>query len=245
MNIANSTILITGSNRGIGKTIVEAVLAAGAKKVYATARNIASVQPLADQYGDKIVPLALDVSKSDSVQIAADAAGDVDIVINNAGILRLASPLDPHAIDTFKEELETNVYGLLRIAQAFAPILKANGGGVLAQLNSVASLKNFSDFATYSASKAASYSLTQGLREKLAEQNTQVVSVHPGPIKTDMADEAGFGDVGDPPSVVANEIVRAIEAGDFHAFPDTIAQQFWTGYQPFAENFIEPTMAEA
>jgi len=72
------------------------------------------------------------------------------------------------------------------MAQAFAPILKTNGGGALVQLNSIASMKNFSDLATYSASKAASYSITQALRDVLKEQGTHVVSVHPGSIATDI-----------------------------------------------------------
>ena len=89
------------------------------------------------------------------------------------------------------------------------------------QLNSIASMKNFLPFSTYSASKAAAYSITQGLKDSLAEQGTQVISVHPGPIATDMADDAGIGEIAEPPSLVADSLVAGMENGDFHVFPDT------------------------
>ena len=106
--------------------------------------------------------------------------------------------------------MDVNVNGLIRMAQAFAPVLKNNGGGALIQLNSVASIKNFAPFTTYCASKAAAYSVTQSLKDLLGEQNTQVMSVHPGPIATDMADHAGMGDMAEPPSLVADAIVEAL-----------------------------------
>ena len=94
------------------------------------------------------------------------------------------------------------------------------------------------------ASKAAAYLITQALREQLADQGTAVVSVHPGPIATDMARDAGFGDIGDPPAMVAEGIVAALASGDFHVFPDTMAQEIGSAYQSFAENVIEAESAE-
>ncbi len=158
-------------------------------------------------------------------------------------MLQTAEPLSPDVIDVFQTELEVNVYGLLRVAQAFAPALKANGGGVLVQLNSIASLRNFAAFSTYCASKAAAYSFTQALRDTLAAQNTKVISVHPGPIETDMAKHAGFEE-SDPPSMVSDAVLNALRNDDYHVFPDTMAQQFWQAYQPFAENVVEPVMGE-
>ena len=111
-----------------------------------------------------------------------------------------------------------NVIGLTRVAQAFAPVLKANGGGAFAQLNSVASVKSFADFATYSASKAASYSITQALRDKLAEQQTHVISVHPGPIATDMANQAGLGEIAESPSLVADLMIDHPRVTAFSVF---------------------------
>ncbi|MGB0372402.1 MAG: SDR family oxidoreductase [Opitutales bacterium] len=245
ISIQDKTALVTGANRGIGKAIVETFLAEGANKVYAAVRDVISAQPLIDKYGDRVVAIEVDLSKPDTITAAAAQVADVDIVVNNAGILKAANPLEAHAIDAFQSEIDVNVFGLIRIAQAFAPVLKANGGGTLVQLNSVASLKNFADFATYSASKAASYSITQGLREKLAEQGTHVLSVHPGPIGTDMANDAGLAEIAEPPSLVSEGIVTALAAGDFHLFPDTMAKQFEEAYRGFAENVVEANLAEA
>jgi len=132
----------------------------------------------------------------------------------------------------------------LRIAQAFEPILAEKPASAFVQLNSVASIKNFAAFSTYSASKATAYSLTQGLKESWADHGIQLLSVHPGPIATDMAKEAGF-DQADPVDVVAEGIVSALATGQFHLFPDTIAKQIETAYHDYAVNVIEaPTEAE-
>ena len=162
---------------------------------------------------EKVIPISVDLQRPETIRNAASIAPDVEIVINNAGIARAAELLSPEAIAEYEAEHKTNVLGLLHVAQAFAPVLKANGGGALVQLNSVASIKSFADFATYSASKAASYSLTQALREKLADQGTAVVSVHPGPIKTDMAEAVGLGDIAEPPTLVADGIFTALRDG--------------------------------
>ena len=245
INISGKTALVTGANRGIGKAIVDTFIQNGAAKIYAAVRDTQSAQPLIEKYGDKIVAIEVDLSKPNTITDASKVATDVEIVVNNAGILKNANPLESHAIEVFQEEIDVNVYGLIRVAQAFAPVLKANSGGALVQLNSVASIKNFADFATYSASKAASYSITQGLREKLALQNTHVLSVHPGPIGTDMANNAGLAEIAEPPSLVSEGIVSALSAGDFHLFPDTMAKQFEAAYDGFAKGVVEADLAEA
>lgn len=152
--------------------------------------------------------------------------------------------LDDNVIENFEKDLEINVYGLLRMAKAFSPALKANNGGVFVQLNSIASMKNFPDFATYCASKAAAYSFTQALKDSLAEQGTHVLSVHPGPIATDMAHQAGMEGMADPVSVVSDGIVEALKSGDFHLFPDTMAKQFEEAYKGFAKSIIEAKLGE-
>ena len=185
-SIENKTVLVTGANRGIGRTIVEEALNRGASKVYAAVRRLESAAPLVEEFGNRVVPVRVDVSDAASVQEAAEVASDVDVVVNNAGVLTTTNAVEADALKSLEYEFDVNVYGLVRVAQAFAPVLKANGGGALVQLNSVVSVKTFGQFTTYSASKAASYSITQGLRETLRDQGTHVVSVHPGPIKTDM-----------------------------------------------------------
>ncbi len=245
IDVSGKVVLVTGANRGIGKAIVEEALQRGAKKVYAAVRNSESAVSLVESHGEKVAVVKLDLADEASIVEAAQQAGDVEIVINNAGVLRNASAVAEDAIEHLQFELDANVFGLMRVARAFAPILKANGGGGLAQLNSVASLKSFPDFATYSASKAASYSLTQGLRASLAEQGTAVVSVHPGPIATDMANDAGLGEIAEPPSLVAESIFEAFKNGEFHAFPDSMAKQFGEAYQSFASNVVEADLSES
>jgi len=235
----NSVILVTGANRGIGKAMVESFLAAGAAKVYAAARRQATLDPLIAANPGRVVPLRIDVTEPESVGAAAQAAVDVQVVVNNAGILEVASPLEETAVDALNREMAVNVHGLLHMAQAFAPVLKANGGGVFVQINSVASMKNFAGFSTYSASKAAAYSITQGLRELLAEQGTRVLSVHPGPIATDMAASAGLDGIAEPASVVPAAIIAALAADDFHVFPDTMARQIGGAYRDFARDIVE------
>ena len=245
IELQGKTVLVTGANRGIGKAITEEFIQQGAAKVYLAVRNTDSVKALLQQYGDKVAVIELDVADAASISRAAQIANDVEIVVNNAGVLKNATALDPAAIDALAFQMQVNVVGLMQMAQAFAPVLKQNGGGAFVQLNSVASLRTSPNFATYAASKAAAYSITQALKTQLAEQGTAVISVHPGPIKTDMAADAGLADIADPPSVVAKAIVSALKNGDFHVFPDTIARDYWAAYQGFAEQIIEAEPEEA
>ncbi|AGF51324.1 sll1308 [Synechocystis sp. PCC 6803] len=240
IDISNKTVLVTGANRGIGKVLVESFLEHGAAKVYAAVRKLESAAFLVDKYGNKIVPILIDLADPESIAAAAQTATDVEIVVNNAGVQKVANPLAEEAIACLKFEMETNVYGLISMAQAFAPVLKANGGGAFVQLNSVVSLKSFCNVATYSASKAAAYSITQALREVLAGQGTLVQSVHPGPIATEMTHASGRADIAESPTLVAEAIIAALQSGEFHVFPnDTMAKGMGDAYQSFGKNVIE------
>jgi NAD(P)-dependent dehydrogenase (short-subunit alcohol dehydrogenase family) len=245
IDIKDKVALVTGANRGIGKAIVESFVQHGAKKVYLAVRNLPTVNELVGQYGEMVVPVYVDLTKPNTITELARLTGDVDVVVNNAGILRLADPLSDDVEELFNQELTINTFGLIRMAKAFIPVLEKNGGGAFVQLNSVASIKNFAGFTTYSASKAAAYSLTQGLRDQVADKGIQVLSVHPGPIATDMANEAGMGEMGQPVDSVSEGIVAALKAGDFHLFPDEMAKQFESAYNSYATNFIETPSAEA
>jgi NAD(P)-dependent dehydrogenase (short-subunit alcohol dehydrogenase family) len=243
-DISNKIALVTGANRGIGRAIVESFLAHGAKKVYLAVRNVDSTKALVEEYGEKLVPLQVDIGDKQSIQNLAANAQDVHIVVNNAGVLETATPLSGNVEEAFNKELNVNVFGLIRMANAFTPILEKNGGGAFVQLNSVVSIKNFVDFTTYSASKAAAYSFTQGLKELLTPKNIQVLSVHPGPIATDMANDAGLGEIAESASLVSEGIVTVLKAGEFHLFPDTMAKQFEAAYKSYSENIIEAEATE-
>ncbi len=246
--LKNRVALVTGANRGIGKAIVESFIAHGASKVYLAVRNIDSTKELVDRYGDKVVPLYVDVAQEESIKALAKQANDVSIVVNNAGILEVEDPLGENAENALLRELNVNVIGLLRMAQAFYPVLEKNTvddeGSAFVQLNSVVSIKNFHGVTTYSASKAAAYSITQGLRESFEPQGIQVLSVHPGPIATDMAAQIGVED-GEPATVVSEGIISALQSGDFHLFPDTVAKEFEGAYQSYAKSMIEVELSEA
>lgn len=237
--ISGQVALVTGAGRGIGEAITDKLLREGAAKVYGAVRQLDQLETMVAEHPHRLVPLSMDLTVGESITAAAATASDVTLVINNAGILQNASALADDAIDDLKYTMDANVYGLLRIAQAFAPVLKANGGGAFVQLNSIASLRGSPKFSTYCASKAAAYSLTQALRALLFEQGTHVLSVHPGPIATDMGSAAGFGEEAEPPSVVADALVDGLRHGAFHVFPDTMASKVGAAYQSFAEKVIE------
>ncbi len=243
-DIADKTIFVTGANRGMGKVFVEAFIEKGASKIYAAVRKVETAEPLVKKYGSQVVPIYIDLTDPASITAAAKVASDTQVVISNAGAFRGTTPLDETAISSLDFEFKINVYGLIHMAQAFSPVLQANGGGAFIQLNSVASIKCFANFATYSASKAAAYSITQALREMLAQQGTIVLSVHPGPIATDMGDEAGLTEIAEPPSLVAEGILEALAMGSFHVFPDSMAKQIGGAYASFATNVVEADISE-
>lgn len=245
ITVENKVVLVTGANRGIGKAIVESLFREGAAKVYGAVRNPESLDELKEQFGHRLVAIQLDLTKPESIASAASTANDVEIVINNAGVLRTSDALADSAIEDLRFEFDGNVFGLLHVAQAFAPVLKSNGGGALVQLNSIVSMKSFPQFATYSASKAAAYSITQALKLSLAEQGTAVVSVHPGPIATDMGDAAGLTEIAEPPQLVADSIFEALKEDRFHAFAGSMAEQFGQAYESFATGVVEAELSEA
>jgi NAD(P)-dependent dehydrogenase (short-subunit alcohol dehydrogenase family) len=221
MNIDNSIALVSGANRGLGKAYTNALLAAGAAKVYAGARDPATVA-ITDQ---RLVPVKLDVTQDEDVRAAAAACADVSLLINNAGIM-LASPmLAKDSESALRAEMEVNVFGMLRMVRAFAPVLAKNGGGAIANMLSVVSWFVFPFNATYGASKHAALALTEGVRIQLKSQGTQVVAVYAGFIDTDMA--AGFDREKTSPRQVAERTLDGIRNGlnDVHA--DERSEAIW------------------
>jgi len=243
-DVEGKTALVTGANRGIGKVITETLLKHGASKVYAAVRDVSSAEPLTKEHGDKVVPVELDLTKPATINAAAKTAEDVELVVNNGGVLQTATAFSDDALEALDFEMDVNVKGLIRMVRAFTPVLKANGGGAFVQLNSIASMKTFPDFTTYCASKAASYAVTQALRVQLEDQGTQILSVHPGPIDTDMGQQAGFDEMADPPETVAEGIVASLKSGDFHCFPDSMAKDVGAAYESFAKQVVVADISE-
>lgn len=240
--IKDKVIVVTGANRGIGAAIVSTFLEEGASKVYLAVRDVKSTKDLESKFGDRVVTMQADVSSTQSIQALAEKTTDANIVINNAGVGTPQATISDNVEEDFKFQLEVNAFGLLRVANAFANTLEKNKGA-LVQLNSIASMKNFAQVSTYSASKAASYSLTQGLRTELGAKGITVISVHPGPVATDMGKSAGF-DGGATTESVAKAIAAGIEQGVFHIFPDDMAKQVGSAYQSFAENIVLADFSE-
>ena len=205
MKIDNAVALVTGANRGIGLAFARELLARGARKVYAGARDPSSVTL------PGVVPLRLDVTRPDDVAAAVACAGDATLVINNAGIGAFGGFLAPDAEAVTRRMFETNFFGVLRVSQAFAPVLKANGGGALLNVLSIVSWVNGGQLAGYAASKSAAWSLTNALRHELAAQKTQVTALHMAFVDTDLVRAL------DHPKTSPDEIVRraldGLEAG--------------------------------
>ena len=222
MKIEGSVALVTGANRGIGKAITTALLDRGAARVYAAVRDVATV-PTGDP---RLVPVQLDVTDPAQVRSVADTLGDVEIVVNNAGIGRPATPLTA-TIANARAEMEVNYLPLLTTTQAFAPTLAANGGGAFVNVLSVASWIGEPTLATYSASKSAAWSFTNSARVELKGQGTQVVGVHVGFVDTDLT--AGLDIDKVPPTVVANAALDALEAGAAEAVVDEFSRAVKAG----------------
>ena len=217
MKIQNSVALVTGANRGLGLAFTQALLAAGARKVYAAARDPASVK----QAG--VVPVRLDVTNAGEIAAAAGELGDVTLVINNAGIIRGSGFLGETGVDAVRAELETNFFGPVHVSRAFAPILARNGGGAIVNVLSALSWVAFPSSSTYSASKAAAWSFSNGLRNELRGQGTQVLALHVGYMDTDMV-----RDVAAPkskPDDVARQVLEALEAGKSEILADEVSRR--------------------
>ena len=217
MQLANAVVLITGANRGIGQAFAREALARGARRVYAAARDPGSVKL------PGVLPIQLDVTDPEQVARAARECRDVTLLINNAGVAETGGFLLDTADEAARRQLDVNFFGMLRMAQAFAPVLAAHGGGALLNVLSIASWINRPLLGTYGATKSAAWALTNGLWHELREQGTQVTALHMGFVDTDLT--RGI----DMPKSTPEAIVRAafdgLEAGADEVLADHAAQQ--------------------
>ncbi len=221
MQLHNATVLITGANRGIGLAFAREALARGARKVYAGARNPASVTL------PGVEPIALDVTDPAAVAAAARHASDVTLVVNNAGIASFGGFLAEGGEASARAHLETNFFGLLRVSQAFAPVLASHGGGALLNVLSVASWINSPTLSVYGASKSAAWALTNGLRHDLRAQGTQVLGLHMGFVDTDLT--RGIEMPKSTPEAIVRRAFDALEAGAEEVLGDELTQQVKRG----------------
>ncbi len=244
--IEGTIALITGANRGIGRAIAEALLDRGAAKVYAGARKSESLEELAQSSDGRMVPVQLDVTDDEHVSAAVAAASDLRMLVNNAGVALVPDISAEDAMSKARREMDVNFFAPLELSRRLAPVLGANGGGAIVNVASVGGLTNFPFFPTYSASKAAVHSMTQGLRMLLAGQGTSVFGAYPGPVDTDMARDLELDKA--TPSDVAAAILDGVEAGQEEIWPDPFAEQFGQRYQASpkaSEHQVVAMVAEA
>jgi short-subunit dehydrogenase len=210
MKIENSVALVTGANRGIGRTFVEELLKRGVAKIYVAARDTASLGELLKAGDNRLVPLPLDVTDADQVAAAASVANDVTLLINNAGYAAFDGAISASSMDDARLEMEVNYFGPLAMTRAFTPVLAKSGGAVLNML-SMLSLISLPMAGTYAASKAAGLSLNRSIRAELAGQGTQVVGVLA--VQTETAMGAKLPEPRLSPLEVVTDALNAIEAG--------------------------------
>ncbi len=212
MKLADAVVFVTGANRGIGLSFAREALARGAKKVYAGARDPSTVTL------PGVVPIRLDVTNPSEIEAAASACPDVTLLVNNAGIALFGGFLAANAVDETRRQLEVNFFGPLLMTRAFAPILAANGGGGVINVLSIASWMNRPMLAGYGASKSAAWGLTNGLRNDLRAQGTQVLGLHVGFVDTDLT--TGIDAPKTSPDVVAARTYDGLEAGAAEVLAD-------------------------
>jgi NAD(P)-dependent dehydrogenase (short-subunit alcohol dehydrogenase family) len=209
--IHGRTVFITGGNRGLGRAIGLTLLEHGAAKVYAGARDPASVTDTG------LTAVRLDVTDEETVRGAARLASDVDMVVNNSAVLIRGNTLE-RPVAELRDMLDVNVLGALRVTQAFAPVLARNGGGALVDILSVASWFATPNGSGYAASKAALWSLTNAWRRELGEQGTHVLGVHVGPLDTEPQKDYR-GEKLDPFDL-ARQIAAALERDEVELLAD-------------------------
>lgn len=221
MKLDNAIVLVTGANRGLGAEFARQALARGARKVYAGARDPDSVKL------PGVTPVRLDVNDPVQVRDAAARCADVTLVVNNAGIATPGSLLDEDGIEALRRMMDTNVYGMLRVSQAFAPVLAAQGGGAFLNVLSVASWISTPGLAAYAATKSAAWSVNNGLRIALKEQGTQVLGLHVGFVDTDLARGIDLPKLA--PAEVVARAYAALEEGRSEVLIDELSRNVKRG----------------
>ena len=216
MDIQGTIALVTGANRGLGRALADHLLERGAARVYATARRPGEI----DLPG--VEPLELDIADPGQVPRAAELAGDVTLVINNAGTNTFQNLIDGD-LDAIRRELDTHLFGTLDVVRAFAPVLGRNGGGAVLNVLSAMSWFAYDGANAYHVAKAAEWALTNAVRLELAAQGTLVTGVHLGVADTDMS--AWFDGPKLDPAEVARAALDAVEKDEWEVLLDDWSRQ--------------------
>lgn len=209
-SLQNAVVLVTGANGGIGAWFVTEALARGAAKVYATARTPRAWDD------ERVVPLSLDVTDAASIAAVVEAASDVTVLINNAGVSVSTPGILAQSDEEVRRNVETNFLGPLFLARAFAPLLSGRPGAAIIDIHSA--LSWYAVAGIYSATKAALWSATNSLRLELAPAGVHVVGVHVGYVDTAMA--AGAEGAKLDPADLVRQVLDATEAGQFEVLAD-------------------------
>jgi NAD(P)-dependent dehydrogenase (short-subunit alcohol dehydrogenase family) len=231
MDIVQKTLLITGANRGIGRALVEEALRRGAKRVFAGTRG-----PLRHADG-RVIPVALDVTDATQIARAVAEIDTLDVLVNNAGV---AIYDDLSKLEVIERHLDVNVLGLLRVTQAFLPLLKRSRGAIVNHLSLVA-LAPLPIIPAYSLSKAAALNLTQSLRALLAREGVRVHAVVLGPVDTDM--NRAFDIPKASTESAARGIFDGLGSGEEDIFPDPASQSVAEGWRNGAAKALERQFA--
>jgi NAD(P)-dependent dehydrogenase (short-subunit alcohol dehydrogenase family) len=233
VNFSDSTPVVTGAARGLGRHLVDALLARGADKVYGLARDPSRVRR-----DEHIVPVTFDLLDPESIAAAARRATDATLLINNASTAAFAGPLEA-TTDALEREMAVNFRGTYATIRAFVPVLRGNGGGQIVNILSLLALSSTPPMTGYSASKAAAHSMTQALRPILAAEGISVHGVYPGGIDTDML--AGIAAPKTAPAAVAAGILDALADDAEDIFPDpnarAMAEVWWSDPKSFERAF--------
>jgi short-subunit dehydrogenase len=231
MKMNQAVVLVTGANRGLGRAIVAETLKAGARRVYAGARDVTQLKDVIALAPERVVPLGIDITSAPSLAAAAEQARDISLLINNAGVLASFDVLASSTV-SIAQDFAVNFYGTLAATKAFLPALERAGkheGAAVVNVLSIVSLSNLPGLGGYSASKAAAYSLTQALRPGLSKLNIAVHAVLAGAIDTDMVRAMDMAKTS--PADVARAIVEAVELGVEDIFPDAMSKALFATFR--------------